>query len=222
MLVAPSILSADFLHLGDEVRAICDGGADLLHIDVMDGHFVPNLTFGMPILTQVAKISSIPLDVHLMVDRVQDFVEYFLPLKPAYMGVHVEAVPHLHRLIGHLRRNGVRPCVVLNPHTNPESIRYILPDVDMVLIMSVNPGFGGQEFIPSTFNKIRHVKEMIDTHNPACLIQVDGGVNGENITDLEALGTDVVVAGSYIFSSSNYAHAIASLKHPKALAQHLS
>lgn len=212
MLVSPSLLSADFLRLGEEIDSICKAGADYLHIDVMDGHFVPNLTFGLPVVSQVAKRSSLPLDVHLMVERVEWFVEYFLPLRPEFISVHIEAVAHLHRLITHIRANGVRPAVVLNPHTSEESLRYILPDVDMVLLMSVNPGFGGQSFIPSVLDKARRLKDLIESKNPSCLIEVDGGVNASNIKSLQEAGVDVAVAGSYIFNSSDYAKAICSLK----------
>ena len=212
MLVAPSILSADFLRLGEEVDSICQAKADYLHIDVMDGHFVPNLTFGLPIISQVAKRASIPLDVHLMVENVEWFVEYFSPLRPEFISVHIEAVTHLHRLISHIRANGVRPAVVLNPHTSQESLRYILPDVDMVLLMSVNPGFGGQSFIPSVLEKACRLKELIESKNPNCLIEVDGGINADNIKSLQEVGVDVAVAGSYVFGSDNYAKAIASLK----------
>ena len=215
MLVAPSILSANFLELGKEIESVCKSGADFLHIDVMDGHFVPNLTFGMPILSQIAQVSSIPLDVHLMVRDVPSFVAYFLPLKPLFMSVHIEEVTHLHRLICLIRNNDVRPAVVLNPHTSEETLRYILPDVDMVLLMSVNPGFGGQQFIPSTLTKIRRLKELISVLNPQCLIEVDGGINAQNIVSLQEAGADIVVAGSYIFGSGDYAKAIATLKNPQ-------
>ncbi|MDO7252498.1 ribulose-phosphate 3-epimerase [Helicobacter cappadocius] len=212
MLIAPSILSANFLDLGSEVRSICDGGCDYVHIDIMDGHFVPNLTIGPLVVKEVAKISSKPLDIHLMVENVSFFVDMFAPIKPEFMSVHIEEVKHLNRLISHIRNSGIRPGVVLNPHTSEEALKYIIEDVDMVLLMSVNPGFGGQKFIPNIYKKIQNLKDMIFAKNPNCLIEVDGGVNDKNIDLLKQSGADIVVAGNYIFSSDDYQKAILSLR----------
>lgn len=213
MLVAPSILSADFGRLNEEVMAICDGGADLIHVDVMDGHFVPNLTIGPLVVSSVAKVATKPLDIHLMVENNSFFVDIFAPLKPKYISFHIEEEKHPLRLIQKIRSLGISPAIVLNPHTPPEAIEFLLKDIDMVLLMSVNPGFGGQKFIASVVEKTKRLKKMIEAQNPSCLIEVDGGVGIKNIEILKEAGVDVVVAGSYVFSHiEGYKYAIESLK----------
>ncbi|MCI0500233.1 MAG: ribulose-phosphate 3-epimerase [Epsilonproteobacteria bacterium] len=212
MLVAPSILSADFGRLNEEIKAICDGGCDLVHVDVMDGHFVPNLTIGPVVVSSVAKIATKPLDIHLMVQNNTFFVELFAPLKPKYISFHIEEEKHPHRLIQKIRDYGISPAIVLNPHTPPEAIEYLLEDLDMVLLMSVNPGFGGQKFIPSVLEKAKKLKELINKRNPNCLIEVDGGVGDKNIQLLKEAGVDIVVAGNYVFTNDSYENAIKSLQ----------
>ncbi|MDU7692785.1 MAG: ribulose-phosphate 3-epimerase [Helicobacter sp.] len=212
MLVAPSLLSANFLHLQREILELENAGADMLHIDVMDGAFVPNLTFGPCVLDRISEISKLPLDVHLMVQDSAFFIDLFLPLRPLFLSIHFEGNVHLHRLIYKIKNAGSKASVVLNPHTGPTVLKYLLKDLDMVLLMSVNPGFSAQKFIP-IYDKITHLKDLIETHNPKCLIQIDGGVNDKNIADLARAGIDVCVAGSYIFNSNNYKDAIASLKN---------
>ncbi len=212
MYVAPSILSADFGRLSEEIKAICEAGCDLVHVDVMDGHFVPNLTIGPVVVLAVAKAATKPLDIHLMVKNNSFFVDLFAPLKPKFLSFHIEEEKHPHRLIQSIRNYGISPAITLNPHTPPETIEFLLDEIDMVLLMSVNPGFGGQKFIPSVLEKARRLREMIDKRNAKVLIEVDGGVNGLNVRDLEEAGVDIVVAGSYIFGSNDYAQAIASLK----------
>ena len=212
MLVAPSILSADFGNLKAEIIAICEAGCDLVHVDVMDGHFVPNLTIGPVVVSAVAKAATKPLDIHLMVENNTFFVDLFAPCKPLYISFHIESEKHPHRLIQKIRDYGIKPAIVLNPHTPPEAIEYLLEDLDMVLLMSVNPGFGGQKFIPSVIEKTKKLKELINKRNPNCLIQVDGGVNDKNIHELKEAGVDVVVAGSYVFGNSDYSKAIKSLQ----------
>lgn len=211
MLVAPSVLSADFGHLADDVKAICDAGCDLVHVDVMDGHFVPNLTIGPVVVAAIAKAATKPLDIHLMVQNNTFFVELFAPLKPQYISFHIEEEKNPHRLIQKIRSLGIKPAIVLNPHTPPEAIEYILEDLDMVLVMSVNPGFGGQSFIPNVVKKIKRLKELRDTINPNCLIEIDGGVTNNNIEMLRDAGVDVCVAGSYVFKHASYKDAIDSL-----------
>ncbi len=213
MLVAPSILSADFGHLAEDVKAICEGGCDLVHVDVMDGHFVPNLTIGPVVVSSVANVATKPLDIHLMVENNTFFVNLFAPLNPEYISFHIEEEKHPHRLVQYIRSLGIRPAIVLNPHTPPESIEFLLADVDMVLLMSVNPGFGGQKFISSVIEKTKRLKALINKHNPSCLIEVDGGVNDANIGELKKAGVDVVVAGSFVFGhKEGYKTAIESLK----------
>ncbi len=211
MLVAPSVLSADFGNLAKDVKAICDAGCDLVHVDVMDGHFVPNLTIGPVVVSAIAKAATKPLDIHLMVQNNTFFVELFAPLKPEYISFHIEEEKHPHRLIQKIRSLGIKPAIVLNPHTPPEAIEYILEDLDMVLLMSVNPGFGGQSFIPNVIKKIARLKELRDAINPNCLIEIDGGVTKSNIEALRDAGVDVCVAGSYVFGHASYKKAIDSL-----------
>ena len=212
MYVAPSILSADFGNLAAEIRAICEAGCDLVHVDVMDGHFVPNLTIGPVVVSAVAKAATKPLDIHLMVENNSFFADLFLPLKPKFLTFHIEEEKHPLRLIDHIRKNGVSPGIVLNPHTPVIAIEHIIDEVDMVLLMSVNPGFGGQQFMPVVLEKTRALRELIERKNAKCLIEVDGGVNGLNAPDLEEAGADVLVAGSYIFSSNSYEQAIRAIK----------
>ena len=212
MYVAPSILSADFGNLVAEIRAICEAGCDLVHVDVMDGHFVPNLTIGPVVVSAVAKAATKPLDIHLMVENNSFFADLFLPLKPKFLTFHIEEEKHPMRLIDHIRKNGVSPGIVLNPHTPVSAIEHIIDEVDMVLLMSVNPGFGGQKFMPVVLEKTRALRELIERKNAKCLIEVDGGVNGLNAPDLEEAGADILVAGSYIFSSNSYEQAIRAIK----------
>ena len=212
MLVAPSILSADFGNLEKEIKSICEAGCDLVHVDVMDGYFVPNLTIGPVVVEPVSKASTKPLDIHLMVENNSFFVDLFAPLKPKYLSFHIESEKHPHRLIQKIRSLGISPAITLNPHTKVEDIEYLIEDLDMVLLMSVNPGFGGQKFIPSVIEKVKKLKELIKKKNPNCLIEVDGGVSDKNIKDLKDAGVDIVVAGSFVFGSGDYKKAIDSLK----------
>ena len=198
--------------IAKEIKAICEAGCDLVHVDVMDGHFVPNLTIGPVVVEPVSKASSKPLDIHLMVENNNFFVDLFAPLKPKYLSFHIESEKHPHRLIQKIRSLGISPAITLNPHTKVEDIEYLLEDLDMVLLMSVNPGFGGQKFIPSVIEKAKKLKELIKKRNPNCLIEVDGGVSDKNIKELKDAGVDVVVAGSFVFGSGDYKKAIDSLK----------
>lgn len=212
MFVAPSVLSADFGNLERDVKAICDAGCDFVHVDVMDGHFVPNLTIGPVVVSAIAKAATKPLDIHLMVKNNTFFVDLFAPLKPEYISFHIEEEKHPHRLAQYIRSLGIKPAIVLNPHTPPEAVEFLLPYLDMVLIMSVNPGFGGQSFI-DVYEKVRRLAAMRDRIHPGCLIEIDGGVNDRNIDDLRRAGVDVCVAGSYVFKHpAGVAEAIGSLK----------
>ena len=210
--VAPSVLSADFGNLQRDVEAICDAGCDLVHVDVMDGHFVPNLTIGPVVVSAIAKAATKPLDIHLMVENNTFFVALFAPLKPEYISFHIEEEKHPHRLIQKIRSLGIKPAIVLNPHTPPEAVEFLLGDLDMILLMSVNPGFGGQSFIDSVLPKAARLNAMRNKLNPNCLIEVDGGVSDKNIQSLKDVGVDVVVAGSYVFKHEDKQTAIKSLQ----------
>ena len=211
-LIAPSILSADFAHLAEEVAAVERGGADLLHVDVMDGHFVPNLTVGPPIVESLKKVTKLPLDCHLMMTNADAFIDEFASAGADYLTVHVEACPHLHRTVQAIKERGVKAGVTLNPATSLHTIEEILPEVDLVLIMSVNPGFGGQKFITSCLQKIVTTRQMIDRAGSRALLEVDGGVKVDNAAQILAAGADVLVAGSAIFTSRDYAATIAALR----------
>jgi len=208
--IAPSILSADFGRVADEVQAIAS--ADYVHVDVMDGHFVPNLTIGPVVIEAVKRATALPLDVHLMIEDAERWVAPYAKAGADLIGVHVEACPHLHRTLQQIRDLGKRPSVVLNPATPLESIEWVLGDVAQVLLMSVNPGFGGQQFIPSALDKIRRLRRMIDERGLAVDIEVDGGVKLDNIAAVCAAGATVIVSGSGIFGTKDYAATIAAMR----------
>ena len=211
-LIAPSILSADFARLADEVAAVERGGADLLHVDVMDGHFVPNLTVGPLIVESLKKVTKLPLDVHLMITNADAFLADFASAGADYLTVHVEACPHLHRTVQAVKERGVKAGVTLNPATSLHTIEEILPDIDLLLIMSVNPGFGGQTFIESCLHKVSTARRMLDGIGSRALLEVDGGVKVDNAARILAAGADVLVAGSAIFCGDDYAVTIAALR----------
>ncbi|MCI1277565.1 MAG: ribulose-phosphate 3-epimerase [Nitrospira sp.] len=210
--IAPSILSADFARLAEEVARVEEAGADWLHIDVMDGHFVPNLTVGPPIVEALRKVTTLPLDVHLMMTNPDAFIGEFAEAGADYLTVHVEACPHLHRTVQSIKERGVKAGVTLNPATPAGALSEIVRDADLILIMSVNPGFGGQKFIPSSLRKIAEVRALIDRTQSRALLEVDGGVKPDNVTEILAAGAEVLVAGSAVFSSHDYAAAITALR----------
>ncbi|MDA8403165.1 MAG: ribulose-phosphate 3-epimerase [Desulfobacteraceae bacterium] len=211
-LIAPSILSADFSILGEEIRNVAAAGADWIHIDVMDGHFVPNITIGPFIVEAVNRVTDLPLDVHLMIERPDQFIPEFAKAGADLIAVHVEACTHLNRTVDLIKSAGCRAGVVLNPATPLQSIDWILEYTDFVLLMSVNPGFGGQSFIPNTLDKIRSLKRAIDDRGLPTLIQIDGGVNAKTISNISAAGADVFVAGSAIFGKGDYKAKINALR----------
>ena len=209
--IAPSILSADFSRLGDDIRKV-EKYVDMLHIDVMDGHFVPNITFGPPVVRSIRMLTKIPFDVHLMVTEPDNFIDTFIDAGANYVTVHAETAVHLHRTISIIKKKGAKAGVALNPATPLAMIENVLGDLDMVLIMTVNPGFGGQQFIKSMLPKIRRLKETIDKAKLDVEIEVDGGINADTARQVIAAGADVVVAGSYIYESSDVVEAINNLR----------
>ncbi len=210
--IAPSILSADFSRLGEEVRAIEAGGADYVHIDVMDGHFVPNITIGPLVVEAVRRVTRLPLDVHLMIEGPDRYIPDFAAAGADIITVHYEAVPHLHRTVQLIRSLGKKAGVSLNPATPVQCLDVILEDLDLVLLMTVNPGFGGQQFIPSGLSKIEALRRAIDGRGLTVELEVDGGVKGDNIGAIAAAGAEVFVAGSAVFGNPDYAATIAALR----------
>ena len=210
--LAPSILSADFSQLAESVKAVENAGCEYLHIDVMDGHFVPNITFGAVVFEKLRKKSNMTFDCHLMIEQPDLYLEDFVKAGADIITVHQEACVHLNRTIHHIKELGCKAGVAINPATSPQELEYVLQDVDMVLIMSVNPGFGGQKFIPQSLDKIKKLKQMIDAKNYNVDIQVDGGVSVDNIHDIVTAGANIVVAGSAIFGKDNIQKAVSDLR----------
>lgn len=213
ILVSPSLLSADFLHLERDIEMINNSDADWLHLDIMDGVFVPNISFGFPVMEAVAKVCKKPLDVHFMIVHPEQYIERTARLGAMLMNVHLEACTHLHRTIQEIHQAGMKAGVTLNPSTPVSALEDIIGDVDLVLLMSVNPGFGGQKFIPNTINKVSRLRELIARSGSKALIEVDGGVQRETAPRLVEAGADVLVSGSYIFGAENPTEVIKSLKN---------
>ena len=211
-LISPSLLSADFAHLGADVEKMNASGADYLHIDIMDGVFVPNISYGMPVLDSINKCASKPLDVHLMIVEPERYIDKFVELGADILTIHAEATHHLHRAVQMIKAKGVQAGVSINPATPVSVLEDIICDVDWVLIMSVNPGFGGQKFIENTYAKIARLREMIEKSGSKARIEVDGGVNGDNAALLFDAGADMLVAGNYVFRHENPSRAIEILK----------
>ena len=210
--LAPSILSADFSRLGEEIKAVEEAGADYIHIDVMDGHFVPNITVG-PLVVETAKaVTTLPLDVHLMISEPDRYVQDFIKAGSDLLSVHVETCPHLQRTLTYIRELGGQAAAVLNPSTPISTLEYVMDDLDMVLLMTVNPGFGGQKFIPTMLPKIQKMRALIDTKKLPIELEVDGGINLENISQIAQAGADVVVAGSAVYKSADCRETVRLMK----------
>jgi ribulose-phosphate 3-epimerase len=212
-IIAPSILSADFTRLGDEIKAVEAAGADWIHIDVMDGHFVPNITIGPLVVKAARRVTDLPLDVHLMIEKPERYIQAFADAGSDLISVQVETCTHLNRTIQMIKETGARAGVVLNPSTPLSTLDWELENVYHVMLMSVNPGFGGQKFIPSCLDKIRDLRKIIDKKKLETLIEIDGGVNENTIGDISAAGADIFVAGSAIFKKPDYTKTIATFKH---------
>jgi ribulose-phosphate 3-epimerase len=210
--IAPSILSADFAYLADEIARVTEAGADMIHVDVMDGHFVPNFTIGPPIVKAIRKVTRLPLDVHLMMTNPDDYIHDFIKAGSNYITVHVETCPHLHRTIQSIKEEGVKAGVTLNPATPLASVEEIIGEVDLLLIMSVNPGFGGQSFIPSVLEKLRRARTMIDQRGAKVELEIDGGIKVENVAAIAQAGADILVSGSAIFQSKDYKDTIQKMR----------
>ena len=210
--IAPSILSANFLKLGEEIKAAEEAGADMIHVDIMDGHFVPNITIGPFIVESIRKATSLPLDVHLMIKEPDTYLRNFIKAGADYVTVHLEAAVHLHRTVQWIKEGGVKAGVSLNPATPIWGLEYILPDIELALLMSVNPGFGGQEFIPQILEKIKTLKKFIDEKGHSVLIEVDGGINLDNARDVASAGADILVMGSAFFNAKDYRTIIRTVK----------
>ncbi len=210
--IAPSLLSADFLHLGQEIKDIEKAGADILHLDIMDGHFVPNMTFGPFIVKQIKSAASVPLDVHLMIEKPQQWIKTYIDAGADFLTIHFETDPHLNRAVNEIKKHGKRAGVSINPSTHPMLLEYVLEYVDLVLVMSVNPGFGGQKFIENSVRKIEWLRDYREKHRLNFFIEVDGGVNEGNIELLSKAGVDIFVAGSAIFSKGDYGKVIKKMR----------
>ncbi len=212
MMIAPSILSADFSRLGDEIRGVADAGAEVIHVDVMDGHFVPNITIGPLVVKAVRAVTDLPVDVHLMISDPDRYLEEFADAGADWITVHVEACTHLHRTLRCIHDLGKKAGAVLNPATSLSTLDYVLEEVDLVMLMSVNPGFGGQSFIESSLEKTRELRRRLDAVNPEAGIEIDGGVSPQTIGRIAEAGANIFVAGSAIYGHSDYRAVIASLK----------
>lgn len=212
VIIAPSLLSANFVRLEEDIRMLENGGADWLHLDIMDGHFVPNITIGPPVVAAIRQVTNLPLDCHLMIADPDKYIPSFAKAGANYITVHVEACPHLHRTVQFIKSFGVKAGVTLNPATSLSTVREILPDADMILLMSVNPGFGGQKFIPSLHRRATTLRQWIDTQQLDCLIEADGGIKLDNIGDVYASGVDVIVSGSGIFGTGDPKATIAKMR----------
>ena len=210
-LIAPSMLAADFSNLAQDIAIVNQSDADWFHLDVMDGVFVPNISFGMPVIKSMAKHTTKPLDVHLMIVEPDRYIQTFADLGADVLTVHVEACTHLHRSLQSIKAAGMKAGVALNPHTPVASLSHIIADIDLVCLMSVNPGFGGQSFIEATYEKVRELRTLIDENKASTLIEIDGGVTDQNASQLVVAGADVLVAGSYVFSATDPAATIANL-----------